>query len=56
MDDERFFNDVAILNEAGRLDPIFANQVLEAATDERIDELVEQGRKIIDEHSDQAWV
>jgi hypothetical protein len=54
--DPEFFNRVAILVEASRLDPVFARQVLEASTDERVDALVEQGKAIIDDQADQAWL
>lgn len=48
-DDDRFYGDVAILVEAARLNPLFAAKVEEAGTDERIDELVVEGRQIIDD-------
>lgn len=54
--DPSFFDSVAILAEASRLDPKFERNVLEASTDERIDQLVTQARGIIDDHADQAWV
>lgn len=56
MDDDRFFGDMAILTEASRINPVFAAKVEEAGTDEQVDRLVEEGRRIIDEESDQAFV
>ena len=52
MDDDRFFGDVALLTEAGRLSPIFAAKVEEATNDEQVDELVEEARRIVTEASD----
>jgi hypothetical protein len=52
--DDRFFGDVALLTEASRLRPAFAAEVLEASTDEQVDKLVEEARKIVldaSEHS-----
>jgi hypothetical protein len=56
MGDERFFTEVALLVEAARLEPSFARKVEEASTDERIDELVEQARAIVDKAATQAWI
>ncbi len=55
MDDDRFYGDVAILVEAGRISPAFAAKVEAASTDERLDQLVEEGRQIVDDESDQAF-
>lgn len=52
MDDDRFFGDVAVLTEASRLNPAFAAKVEEASTDEQVDALVEEARRIVTEASD----
>jgi hypothetical protein len=56
MNADEFYQHVAILAEASRLNPVFAREVLEASTDERIDVLVEEGKKIIEAEADQAWM
>jgi hypothetical protein len=54
--DPEFFGQVALLTEAGRISPLFANKVLEAANDEQVDVLVVEAREIVNEQADQSWV
>ena len=54
--DPEFDGHVALLSEAGRLQPEFGHRVLEATTDFDIDKLVEEARAIVSEASDQAWI
>lgn len=51
-----FFNHVALLAEAGRLDPRWGATVWEAKDDEAMDVKVEEAKAIIEAASDQAWI
>lgn len=53
-DDPAFFGQVALLTEAGRLDPAFAARVGEASTDEQIDTLVAEAKRRVEEASREA--
>jgi hypothetical protein len=55
MDDDRFFSDVAILTEAARINPAFAIELDQAGTDERVDQLVEDARKIIEDATQEGY-
>jgi hypothetical protein len=54
MDDEQFFNDVAVLTEASRVSSSFAAKVMDGGTDEQLDALVIEARAIVDEAANEA--
>lgn len=55
MTDDQFYADVALLNEASRLDYTFAERVLAAKTDADIDELVAEARLRVAEAAREAY-
>ena len=55
MDDDRFWSDVAILTEVARIDPVFAIELDAAGTDERVDQLVADARKIIEDATQEGY-
>jgi len=55
MDDDRFWSDVAILTEAARINPAFAIELDAAGTDERVDQLVDDARKIIEDATQEGY-
>lgn len=54
--DPDFDRHLEILAEATRLRPRFGELISEAMTDDDMDALVEEGKAIIEEQADQAWI
>lgn len=53
--DPRFDEQVRLLSEAGRIDHKFAERVWAATSDDQIDDLVEDARKLIEDAAQEAY-